>query len=73
MLKFVADPRQYDQYYICPMYKRPVFELSGEMVEMFDGEVGNFVTDVVVGSGSGDRFWLLNATAFYIDVPAQFL
>jgi hypothetical protein len=69
----VTSRKQLKKFYVCPMFKRPVFEQTGEFVEIRDGEVTNFVIDVIIETEKGDRFWLLNSTAFYIDVPENFL
>jgi hypothetical protein len=72
-VRVVTSPKQLKKFYVCPMFKRPAFEQTGEFVEIRDGEVTNFVIDVVIETEKGDRFWMLNSTAFYIDVPANFL
>jgi hypothetical protein len=63
-----------EKFFICPLYKYAFMKdvIPPSYLAMTDGETHNYVMDVWLSAERSDRYWLLNGTALYCQIPATF-
>jgi hypothetical protein len=73
LFPYTTVPRKIAKFFMCPMLRRPVMDNVRESFELTDEDRDNWVLDMIIETKKGDRVWLLNSTAIYINVPDMFI